>query len=70
MGATQAFKDGLMLGKNIIYVPGASPNVQLSAGKLPFEEFEATGVDAGTVVKETVDTAIIIAWGKELLQIS
>ena len=68
-GAKQAFEDGLTLGGNTIYVPGAAPKVQLSeCGTMSFAQFQATGVDLTTVVKDQVDAAAIVAMGKAVLE--
>ena len=69
---TQAFMDGLELGGNTIYVPGAAPRIVLAdtGQKMSFSAFEALGVDPATIVKDEATAADILAWGKSVLQAS
>ena len=67
---TQAFVDGLELGGNTIYVPGAAPHIVLAdtGQSMSFSAFKALGVDPATTVKDEAAAKDILAWGKAVLQ--
>jgi hypothetical protein len=53
---------------NAIYAPNAT--VSISCGKtLTFAEWQATGLDPGTVLGDVPSTTTIIGWAAELLSI-
>ncbi len=67
-GNAKAFRAGLQLGGNTIYVPNGDLNVGTGVGTSTFAAFQADGMDATSrVVKEMPDADEMLKWMRDLL---
>jgi len=66
--ADAAFRDGLILGNNTVYVPGGSAVVECGGSKLTSAKFASLGLDEGTqfiATRPSNDT--MVAWMRDML---
>jgi len=64
----QLFIDGLTVGNNTIYSPGASAVVKCAGKSVNISEFQSMGYDKGTTMSSTMPSpSTIIGWADKLL---
>ena len=54
---------------NTFYAPKKDVYIHCGKQNLTLQEFQAMGYDKGSVVNDVADTATVVGWGKELLNI-